>query len=230
MDATKAVYTIINLTTVIDILSITLAVVALFVTIIGFFASLKFYREGVKLQDSANKALIQIAEKTQYIESQVGGMFSKILDAAIGKKNQMSEEFERLNEQIDKTAKEIIDNAVKQIGAAGENEREGIRKLVQEHMQPLREKIDTTRATATSLALSEIGIEKLQALTPRQELILRFIFDYKKPISGYELAKKLEIPIMGMVSSLVSLKSQGYIEELKDNEFIITKRGQEIFE
>jgi len=49
MDSTKAVHTIINLTTVIDILSITLAVVALLVTIIGFFASLKFYMEGVKL-------------------------------------------------------------------------------------------------------------------------------------------------------------------------------------
>lgn len=233
MEPTKAVYTIINLTTVIDVLSIILAILALIITIIGFFASLKFYREGVKLQDNANKALIQLVEKTQYIESQVGGMFNKTLDAAIGKQNQMSEEFERIHEQLDKTTKEIIDNAVIQIGTAGEKEREGIKKLVQEHMQPLREKIDTTMATAATMAFPEIDIEKLQELTPREEVLLRFIFDHKEPITSYELSEKFNIHRYGIVRALQSLKSRGYVRQLKNtspNNYIITKKGKDIFE
>src|SRR6267143_4397524 len=49
-----------------EILSVILSFVALVVTIVGFFASLKFYRDGVTLQRSANDAQTKLEEKTQF--------------------------------------------------------------------------------------------------------------------------------------------------------------------
>lgn len=58
---------------------------ALIVTIIGFFASLKFYRDGVQMQARADRVLAKIEERASAIQSQVGGMFDKTLDAALGR-------------------------------------------------------------------------------------------------------------------------------------------------
>src|SRR5882672_12676261 len=66
-------------------LAITLSVVSLIITVVGFFASLKFYRDGVELQRAANEALTKLEEKIGFIQTQVGGMFDKTLEAAIGK-------------------------------------------------------------------------------------------------------------------------------------------------
>lgn len=72
----------------IDIITIVLSLVALAITIIGFFASLKFYRDGSQMQSQAHDALSKIEEKTSTIQSQVGGMFDKTLNAALGITNQ----------------------------------------------------------------------------------------------------------------------------------------------
>jgi DNA anti-recombination protein RmuC len=148
-------YTIVNLSSVVEILSITLSVIALTITIIGFFASLKFYRDGVQLQDNANKALVVLGEKTQHIQSQVGDMFSKTLDAAIGQRNQISESFDHINKQLEKSAKEIVDNAIKQVGIAGDNERVRLSEIVNKHMEPLRKKINATRESAEELTINK---------------------------------------------------------------------------
>lgn len=71
----------------IDIITIVLSLVALAVTVIGFFASLKFYRDGVEMQTRATNALAKIEERAAAIQSQVGGMFDKTLDAALGRSN-----------------------------------------------------------------------------------------------------------------------------------------------
>lgn len=153
MNPITATYTIVNLSSVVEILSITLSVIALTITIIGFFASLKFYRDGVQLQDNANKALVVLGEKTQHIQSQVGDMFSKTLDAAIGQRNQISENFDHINKQLEKSAKEIVDNAIKQVGVAGDKEKERLSEIVNKHMEPLRKKINATRESAQEIAM-----------------------------------------------------------------------------
>lgn len=73
----------------IDIITIVLSLVALAITIIGFFASLKFYRDGSEMQSQARDALSKIEEKTSTIQTQVGGMFDKTLNAALGISNQL---------------------------------------------------------------------------------------------------------------------------------------------
>lgn len=68
-----------------EILSIILAIVAILFSVIGFFASLGFYREGVQLETRAQNILARIEEKVGSIQDQVGGMFVRTLDAAIGR-------------------------------------------------------------------------------------------------------------------------------------------------
>ena len=68
-----------------ETIAIVLSLVALIVTVIGFFASLKFYRDGVQMQTHAEKVLSKIEERANAIQSQVGGIFDKTLDAALGR-------------------------------------------------------------------------------------------------------------------------------------------------
>jgi hypothetical protein len=141
--------------TVIEALSIILAIVSLIITVIGFFASLKFYRDGVQLQKLANDALIKLEEKTQTIQSQVGGMFERTLEAAIGGRNELSKNFEELNEQLEKAQARIIEESVKQVGAAGEKERTRLGKIVDSQLNVIRAKIETTRESAREVTFND---------------------------------------------------------------------------
>jgi uncharacterized protein YicC (UPF0701 family) len=140
--------------TVIESLSIILAVVSLIITIVGFFASLKFYRDGVELQKLANDALVKLEEKTQAIQSQVGGMFERTLDAAIGQRNVLSENFEDLNKQLEKAQTKIIDEAIKQVGTAGEKERKRLSEIVDSQFNHIQAKIEATRESAEDIQMT----------------------------------------------------------------------------
>lgn len=74
----------------IDLIAIVLAIVATIVTVVGFFASLHFYRDGVDLQTKVQRILTIIEERVGLLQTQVGGMFDKTLDAAIGRANPQS--------------------------------------------------------------------------------------------------------------------------------------------
>jgi hypothetical protein len=100
------------MTITLEALSIILSIVALAITCVGFFASLKFYRDGMELQQSANAALAKIEEKTQAIQVQVGGMFEKTLDAAIHQNPDLIQAAERLREQLEKAKVESIAEAL----------------------------------------------------------------------------------------------------------------------
>jgi|SRR5215213_873653 len=128
-----------------------LSVVSLIVTVVGFFASLKFYRDGVELQGKANDALTKLEEKTQFIQTQVGGMFDKTLEAAIGKREALSESFAELSEQLEATKSKIIEESLAQIGAAGEQERTRLEKVVDRQIELLRQKVETTRESAEDI-------------------------------------------------------------------------------
>jgi len=68
-----------------EAVSIILGLVALAVTIVGFFASLKFYRDGVQMQSHADAVLTKMEERSTAIQTQVGGIFDKTLTAALGR-------------------------------------------------------------------------------------------------------------------------------------------------
>lgn len=73
--------------TPIEITTLVLSLVALIVTVIGFFASLKFYQSGVEMNNQSRNVLAKIEEKAASIHTQVDGIFNKTLDAAIGRSN-----------------------------------------------------------------------------------------------------------------------------------------------
>src|SRR5258705_12461948 len=125
----------------IDILAIILSIVSLVLAIVGFFASLKFYRDGVNLQQSANNALTKLEEKTQFIQAQVGGMFQQTLDAAIGKRELLSANFANLKIELEETKAKIVEESMAEIGAAGEQERQRISAVVDRQMEGLRQKV-----------------------------------------------------------------------------------------
>jgi uncharacterized protein YicC (UPF0701 family) len=144
-------------------LTIVLSVVSLIITIGGFFASLKFYRDGVELQNAANRALTKLEEKTAFIQTQVGGMFDKTLDAAIGKREILSNQFEEVNEQLEKTKAKLIEESIEQIGAAGEQEQKRLSSIVDKQIALIRQKVETVRESAEEMVQPEPHAISLQA-------------------------------------------------------------------
>lgn len=159
----------------INYIAMVLSVVSLVVTIVGFFASLKFYRDGVELQNKANDALTKIEEKTAFIQTQVGGMFDKTLDAAIGKREALSESFAQLSEQLERTKTKITEESVKQIGEAGEQERLRIKAVVDSQMEEIKQKVESARESAEQAAVTEYD----SSLTPWERRILQAIRENK---------------------------------------------------
>jgi len=162
----------------IDSIAIILALVSLTVTVVGFFASLKFYRDGVELQQAATRALVALEEKASSIQNQVGGMFERTLDAAINKKEDLSDQYEELQRQLDETTTGLVEDAMTQIGAASETERNRIAELVESRMKSLEDRVSSTQRAAERLALespvitanvSSLELETLKSLAQHPE-------------------------------------------------------------
>src|SRR6185369_10035648 len=150
-----------------------LSVVSLVVTVLGFLASLKFYRDGTQLQAKANDALTKIEEKTQFIQTQVGGMFDKTLEAAIGKRELMSASFEEIDKQLEETKTKIIEESIKEIGVAGEKERQRLTGIVDREIALVKNKVESTRESAV-----EIVDDSTRASMHRDNMrLLRFIIE-----------------------------------------------------
>jgi hypothetical protein len=153
-------YLFAEIITLIDALAMILSVVSLIITIVGFFASLRFYRDGVVLQKSANDALTKLEEKTAFIQTQVGGMFDKTLDAAIGKRVVLAESFSELNEQLEQTKEKIIEESLRQIGDASEKERKRLSEVVNKQIELIRQKVETTRESAEEIAENNLKLNR----------------------------------------------------------------------
>jgi uncharacterized membrane protein len=134
--------------TAVEISTTILSLVALAVTVIGFFASLRFYLEGMKHQALANEALVKLEEKVQSIQTQVGGLFDKTLDAAISRDARLTSDFRAIEQQLEESTKAIVDSSVSEINKAGQGERERISAVVEEQVKLIRDRIEETRENA----------------------------------------------------------------------------------
>lgn len=164
----------------INIIAIILALVALFVTGIGFFASLRFYREGMNLQLGANNALSKISEKADFIHSQVGGILDKTLDAFIGLKRN----FEGIDEQLESTADAIVTSALQQIGTAGDEERKRLSDVVNEQMGLIRDRVEETRESAEQFAGLQTANHPIVSI---KKEVLAAIHSSKHPLTLEEI-------------------------------------------
>lgn len=200
---------------IVEGLAIILSVVSLIITVVGFFASLKFYRDGVSLQRSANDALTKLEEKTEFIQTQVGGMFDKTLDAAIGKREMLSFNFEELSEQLEKTKAKLIEESIGQIGAAGEQERKRLAQIVDSQLSLIREKLETTRESA-----EKIVDTPAQPLSFSSRIILRLLLGSESDgMTAQEIAAKTAFSEKGIRRKLSELQEEGYVEA-KDGRYI----------
>jgi hypothetical protein len=173
-----------------ETIAILLSIVSFIVTVLGFFASLKFYRDGVALQRAANDALIKVAEKTNTIQAQVGGMFDKTLDAAIGKRNEMTANFEELEKQLTDAKEALLSEMRGQIGEAGAEQQQRIKNTVEEQIQLLKEKVESTRESAVEIASNSVDVGQLSKLTLD---VLSTLLRARQPLSIIELKKQLHV-------------------------------------
>ena len=203
--------------TVVDILAIILSIVSLIITIIGFFASLKFYRDGVNLQNLANDALIKVEERTQNIQSQFVGVFDKTLDAALGHKELLKQDFQALNDQIESSTRLLVEEAQKQIGDAGIEERKRLKSIVDQQMSLLRERVKDTRETAEELAESSIVDIPI---TRFQVRVLEVLKRAEKPLSRPEIAKELGTSQSTTQNAINKLLFSGLIKMYNSNDQI----------
>jgi predicted transcriptional regulator len=203
----------------INMLAIVLSIVSLIITVVGFFASLKFYRDGVQLQTTANDALVKIEEKTQSIQTQVGGMFDKTLDAAIGKRHELSAGFEDLEKQLSDAKEALLGEVREQIGEAGEQQQLRIKQTVEDQIRLLREKVEATRESAEEIAnsplvqsrgFSRFKLAILNALSSAQSLsssgLGQYIQKYEPTLNGAYLSRRLR-----------ELKEEGFIIQFDEN-------------
>jgi predicted transcriptional regulator len=196
-------------------LAIVLSVVSLIITTVGFFASLKFYRDGVELQRAANDALTKLEEKTEFIQTQVGGIFDKTLDAAIGKKEILSDKFEELNEQLERTKTKLIEESIGQIGAAGEQERKRLSKIVDDQIGLIREKIETTRESAEGMVQLDVS-----QLSPNLRHILFKLADQPDGLTLTEIAQSTPFTPTLVNRRLRELMNLGFVER-KDSKYFV---------
>ncbi len=137
---------------ILNIVAIILSLVALSVTVLGFLASLKFYRDGMDLQAAANNALTMIGEKTGLIQSQVDGMFSKTLDAALGQPGKVSEDLESLYEQLG-IAHQTLGQMASEI-EIGEKERQRLKEVVEKEIKLIHDRVKDTQESIGELSWS----------------------------------------------------------------------------
>lgn len=201
-----------------DILAIILSIVSLIISVVAFFASLKFYTDGVKLQEKANDALTKIEEKTGFIQTQVGGMFDRTLDAALGKREAVAANFEEITVQLEQMKQKIVEEGVKELGSAGEQERNRLAQIVDRQLTAVQQKVEETRESADELV--EFG-----RLSQLASLILREL--YMGPPTGISLSNLAvtgTATMIEVIHNLDWLMSRGYVKQLGFN-FTLTKRG-----
>jgi len=200
---------LINLSQFIDILAIVLSIVALVVTVIGFFASLKFYREGTNLQKLVNDTLVKIEERANSIHLQVGGMFDKTLTAAIANKEQISTDFDAVNEILKKTEQEIISNASHVLGEA-KAENLKIRDMVKSQMDEVRELIDTARRTSEDAVDAQDIPYTVRVMNGIRHLLL---LGGKSWILEKSIRKSIEAPSPIISKALINMVKNSEIEK-----------------
>lgn len=193
----------------INLVSMVLAVVSLIITVIGFFASLKFYQDGVSLQRSANDALAKIEERAGSIQNQVGGMFEKTLDAAIAAKVPIEQNFATLQHQLEETKRIIVGQALAEIGEASKIERERLASAIEERLGLVQDQVEITREAAESLI--GVSVPAGNVLTAAEFGALKVLATRAAWLTAGEVAAASSLSSAAVRRSLRSLEARGLV-------------------
>lgn len=127
----------------IDIIAIIISISAAAVTIIAFFASLKFYKDGIELQNTSTRILTQIEERTGSIQLQMHSVFDKTLDAALSNRQELAPNISEIHTEL-----ENIMDRVKHLQTSGEQEREVVLRAIQEDLGLVSSKVEKAQQVA----------------------------------------------------------------------------------
>lgn len=174
----------------VETLAIILSLVSFTVTLIAFFASLKFYRDGVDLQQESQYTMVLVQEKVESIERQVGEMFEKTLNAAIGSgKRQLEEDVSSLKNSLGS----VVEWADDRIGTLQDEQREQL----EEQVQTLNNRVDKVAQSAKRLAdeagaSSHYSTESNGSLEP---VVQRILASIDVPQSAREVQRLLDLEL-----------------------------------
>ncbi len=179
---------------------------------IGFFASLKFYRDGVALQKAANDALAQLSEKTNSIQTQVGGIFDKTLDAALGRRYELATTFEDLERQLSQTKEALLAEVRGEIGHLGDQEQKRIERTVEAHIKVIRDQVNSTKESAEEIASKP----EPNAISSSMIGILSVLLIRGVPLTVDEIKQNFELeypwlPSSNLARRLRELMHHGYV-------------------
>jgi hypothetical protein len=206
--------------------AILLSIIAFSVTIIGFFASLKFYRDGIELQRSANDVLSKISNKTDSIQDQVSGMFDKTLNAALSKQEQVSVEFESIQEKIQKSAEEIGKKVKHDIEGLGHEKVEEISKAIKSEMTEISKQLQTARQSLESQEPQVEIPQVIRSSAVARQILLELSVKYQLKLS--ELLSMRPDDSAMITNRINRLLKAGLILEIKTEEepcYSISKSG-----
>lgn len=133
----------------IEIISIIISVTAAAVTVIAFFASLKFYKDGIELQNTSTRILTQIEERTGSIQLQMHTVFDKTLDAALSNRNGLASDMIQLSTQLKEELKETMER-IERFQGSNEQEKEIMLDTIQENLSSVASKVQTVQEVAES--------------------------------------------------------------------------------
>ncbi len=205
------------------IVSIVLGIVALVVTTLGFFASLKFYRDGVELQGKAADALAKIEEKTSSIQTQIGGMFDKTLDAAISNKGQrISQNFDDISDQLEKSKQLVIQQTISQLKDISQVEKQALEGYIKEQFKNINDQVNISLENAEDIISyegSDVRVSQFQAK------ILSLVRDTKSGISLHALSKRIGVNISLLEKEVGRLVRQKLLVSHKQGRYIIGSKS-----
>ena len=128
-----------------EIVAIILSLFATAITVVGFFASLKFYREGMNLQNTANAVLARIAEKTELIQTEVRQMSDKTIDALISRGEGVGDKVDEIRAELEQTKETIIGETRRLIGAAGDEQQRRFFLTIEEGFRRVEDAVESTQ-------------------------------------------------------------------------------------
>ena len=216
----------INVLKTIDVIAIIVAVVSVVVSVLAFFASIIFFLRGQKLQEKATEALVSIQEKSAAIETQVGGMFDKTLSAAISKKDEVSEQFESLQQKLKESAEEIAKQVQKDIQGQGQEKVHELAAAVKKEfdvisaeLKSARKNLDTTQIFIPRVLMNSPAARRiLNELSTQGEMSLEQILKSSHSEAGksLKLQRLNELTRLGLIikkEDILGLVSYGITDK-----------------
>jgi DNA-binding HxlR family transcriptional regulator len=219
------------MTITLETTAILVSIVSFVVSVLAFFAAVKFYRDGVSLQRASREALTKVAERNESLEEHVGGVFDKTLDATLGRRYELGSNFEELERQLFRSRETMLVEIRNQVSAMGDLPEQRLRRTVEEQMSLLKEKIQEARESAEEVADSSL---------PQREasIILESLNTVNRPLGLFELREEMEkrsvrTSTWTLKSILKDLITTNHVDQLYDHNHLkygLTDAGRALAE